>query len=101
MLTLASAELYAPEWEVIANRVSADVWEEAVLPLDAEGVRAHLLDWNVSDRAGFESVVEILYDAGVRGNGLVFLREERGNALGEIRGITHDSSVVLTGKHDP
>ena len=60
MLTFASAELFEREWDFIANRLSADVWEEAVLPLDAEGVRAHLLDWNVSDRAGFESVVEII-----------------------------------------
>ena len=61
------------------------------MPLDAAGLRAHLLDWDVPNRAGFEHVVELLHGANVGGQGLVFLREERGNALAEIRALAEGS----------
>ena len=66
MLTLSSASILVSKGKLIheeshitlAKALSLDVWKETVFPLDADGVREHLLGWTIdSDRAGFDTVV--------------------------------------------
>ena len=61
MLTLASAlDDDVDTHQRIGKGFSAQAWRDAVLALNAEGVRSHLLDWNVEHgRVGFEAIVDI------------------------------------------
>ena len=58
-----------------------EAWTQEVSFFDAKEVRAHLLEWNVWSedprREVFESLVEILFHAGVDGPGLLYLRDAR------------------------
>ena len=92
MAAFASAELWDEYWKAGLSEVAAKDWEAEVLRLDADELRSHLKRWELSrvtrsQTTGFDSVVEILHEAGIDGQALVFYREERTAALLEIRSL--------------
>lgn len=95
MLTPAAAALWKwPEYQ-IPEAVSLSDWKDIMQELDADGVRSHLLSWHVeSNREGFEDVVDILHEAGVDGQGLLFARKQPGLFVVPLRDLLIQKNVT-------